>query len=119
MHLMKPRSLMLLALLVVTSALPLLAAAAPCADMPCHRQTGERLMAPMACCTPSIACAPAAPVAQPAATAASGERVAAVVATTVAVETITVPPVTYAADNNTSPPAPTRERLAQLATLLI
>jgi hypothetical protein len=119
MSLMKLRSLTLLVLLVVTSALPLLAAGVACADMPCHRQSGERMMAPMPCCTPSLECAQAAPLAQPAVTVQSNAPVAAAVTTALA-DDVAAPAAPHSiTPRDTSPPAPTRARLAKLATLLI
>jgi hypothetical protein len=116
---MKVRSLTLLVLLVVTSALPLLAAGVACADMPCHRQTGERMMAVMPCCAPAIDCAPAAPEAQPATTAASSAPAIAVIATSATSTESAQPALHIAPPADTSPPPATRERLARLATLLI
>lgn len=117
---MKLRPLLLLALLVITSAMPLVAAAGACEAMPmCHRAKGDTLYAPMPCCQPEVSCAPE-PAAQPEATTDSA-RVALIAATldADAAETL-APRIEHAVTLcDTSPPASTRVRLARLATLLI
>lgn len=117
---MKLRPFALLALLVITSAMPLAAAAGICEAMPmCHRAEGDALVAPMPCCQPAMSCAPE-PAAQPEATAADGARVAAVVALVSGATETPAPRIAQTAETvDTSPPATTRVRLAQLATLLI
>lgn len=116
---MKFRPVLLLALLVITSAMPLVAAAGACDSMPmCHRAKGTTLSAAMECCQPAMSCAPE-PVAQPEATNDSA-RVAVVVAVIAdATETIAPRAGHVAEALDTSPPPPTRLRLARLATLLI
>lgn len=116
---MKFRPLALLALLVLTSAMPLVAASGACEAMPmCHRAQGERLVAPMPCCSTEMSCAPE-PVASPAATN-DGARVAVVVAIVAEASETMAPRATPQREAlDPSPPHPTRVRLAQLATLLI
>lgn len=117
---MKFRSVVLLVLLVVTSGLPLLAATAECATMPgCHSSSAQRIARVMDCCKPQVSCSPEQPEAQPATTT-DQARVAVVVALIEeGSERLALPVVQQAHALDTSPPPPTRLRLAQLATLLI
>lgn len=117
---MKFRPFFLLALLVITSALPLVAASGACEAMPkCHQARGERLAAPMECCGTEMSCAPE-PVAQPEATTNDAARTAVLIAVVADATETVAPRVAHVAEAlDTSPPPPTRLRLARLATLLI